>query len=74
MTSDYSSESIRELYLRNYDTLYRVSFMYLKNAHDSEDAVHNTFLRLSKQENDLKARSTKKHGLSVWLQTYVKIC
>ena len=34
MTSDYSSESIRELYLRNYDTLYRVSFMYLKNAHD----------------------------------------
>ena len=45
MTSDYSSESIRELYLRNYDTLYRVSFMYLKNAHDSEDAVHNTFLK-----------------------------
>lgn len=45
MTSDYSSESIRELYLRNYNTLYRVSFMYLKNAHDSEDAVHNTFLK-----------------------------
>lgn len=45
MTSDYSSESIRELYLRNYDTLYRVSFMYLKNVHDSEDAVHNTFLK-----------------------------
>ena len=45
MTSDYSSESIRELYMRNYDTLYRVSFMYLKNAHDSEDAVNNTFLK-----------------------------
>ena len=45
MTSDYSSDSIRELYLRNFDTLYRVSFMYLKNAHDAEDAVHNAFLK-----------------------------
>lgn len=31
MTSDYSSESIRELYERNFDTLYRVCYMYMKN-------------------------------------------
>lgn len=30
MTSDYSSESIRELYERNFDTLYRVCYMYMK--------------------------------------------
>lgn len=45
MTSDYSSDSIRELYERNFDTLYRVCYMYMRNVQDSEDAVHNTFLR-----------------------------
>lgn len=43
MTSDYSSESIRELYERNFDTLYRVCYMYMKNIQDTEDAVHNGF-------------------------------
>ena len=45
MTSDYSSESIRELYERNFDTLYRVCYMYMKNIQDTEDAVHNAFLK-----------------------------
>ena len=45
MTSDYSSESIRELYERNFDTLYRVCYMYMKNTQDTEDAVHNAFLK-----------------------------
>ena len=44
MTSDYSSESIRELYERNFDSLYRVCYMYMKNIHDTEDAVHNACL------------------------------
>ena len=41
--SDYSSENIREIYERHFVTVYRVCFMYLRNVHDTEDAVHNTF-------------------------------
>ena len=50
MTSDYSSESIRELYERNFDTLYRVCYMYMKNIQDTEDAVHNAFLKSNRNK------------------------
>ncbi len=48
--SDYSSENIREIYERHFVTVYRVCFMYLKNVHDTEDAVHNTFMKLIEKQ------------------------
>ncbi len=48
--SDYSSENIREIYERHFVTVYRVCFMYLRNAHDTEDAVHNTFMKLIEKQ------------------------
>ena len=45
MVPDYSSDSVREMYERNFDTLYRICYLYMKNVQDTEDAVHNTFLK-----------------------------
>ena len=51
--SDYSSENIREIYERHFVTVYRVCFMYLRNVHDTEDAVHNTFMKLIEKQKAL---------------------
>ena len=40
------SESIEELYRRHFDMVYRVSFSYLKNPSDTEDAVAEVFAKL----------------------------
>lgn len=60
--SDYSSENIREIYERHFVTVYRVCFMYLRNVHDTEDAVHNTFMKLIESKSALKVPSMKKRG------------
>ena len=63
MTSDYSSESIRELYERNFDTLYRVCYMYMKNIHDTEDAVHNAFLKAIETRKQFESENHEKAWL-----------
>lgn len=60
MTSDYSSESIRELYERNFDTLYRVCYMYMKNIQDTEDAVHNAFLKAIETRKQFESENHEK--------------
>ena len=39
-------EQVAEAYERYADTIYRLSFFYLKNGADAEDAVQTAFLRL----------------------------
>ena len=63
MTSDYSSESIRELYERNFDTLYRVCYMYMKNIQDTEDAVHNAFLKAIETRKQFESENHEKAWL-----------
>lgn len=71
MTSDYSSESIRGLYERNFDTLYRLSFMYMKNVQDAEDAVHNTFLKAIETR---KKFESEKHERAWLIRVASNIC
>ncbi len=64
----YNSTAIfKEIYERNVDTVYRVCYMYLKNATDAEDAVHNTFLKLFESE---KAFESEEHE-KAWL---IRVC
>ena len=65
MTSDYSSESIRELYERNFDTLYRVCYMYMKNIQDTEDAVHNAFLKAIETRKQFESENHEKAWLMI---------
>lgn len=60
--SDYSSENIREIYERHFVTVYRVCFMYLRNVHDTEDAVHNTFMKLIEKQKCFESTEHEKHG------------
>lgn len=41
-------QSFRETYETYLPMVYRIAFTYLKNSYDSEDAAHETFLRLMK--------------------------
>ena len=61
--SDYSSENIREIYERHFVTVYRVCFMYLRNVHDTEDAVHNTFMKLIEKQKRFESTEHEKAWL-----------
>lgn len=37
---------VSDIYQRHAKTVYRVSFMYVKNATDAEDMLHNVFMKL----------------------------
>ena len=41
-----TSKEIAEIYNRQVDTVYRICFSFMKNTHDTEDLVQETFLRL----------------------------
>ena len=49
-SSLYSKEDITEIYNRNIDMLYRLSFAYLRNKDDVEDAIHDAFVKLLKNK------------------------
>lgn len=74
--SDYSSENIREIYERHFVTVYRVCFMYLRNVHDTEDAVHNTFMKLIEKQKRFESTEHEKSvadtGISECMQEYAQ--
>ena len=41
-----TGKEITEIYNRQVDTVYRICFSFMKNTHDTEDMVQETFLRL----------------------------
>lgn len=72
--SDYSSENIREIYERHFVTVYRVCFMYLRNVHDTEDAVHNTFLKLIEKQKSFESTEHEKAWLIRVSHTRIAEC
>lgn len=62
-----STAIFKEIYERNVDTVYRVCYMYMKNATDAEDAVHNTFLKLFESEKAFESEAHEK----AWL---IRVC
>ena len=59
-----------QVYLLYKDMLYNVSFRIIKNKHDAQDIVHDTFIKafqnISKLENDL--------NLGAWLKRIAINC
>ena len=41
-----TGKEITEIYNRQVDTVYRICYSFMKNTHDTEDLVQETFLRL----------------------------
>ena len=45
-TLQRTGKEIAEIYNRQVDTVYRICYSFMKNTHDTEDLVQETFLRL----------------------------
>ena len=63
MSSNLPSDSFKALYERHFDMVYKICFMYLKNTADTEDAVHNTFLKLLETEKTFQNAEHEKAWL-----------
>lgn len=61
----YDSEHIKQIYERNVDDIYRLCFSYLKNTHDSEDAVSVVFEKLLKKQPTFMSQKQEKAWLVV---------
>lgn len=56
------------LYDRNVDRIYRLAYLYLKNADDAEDAVQNVFLKMLQSEVTFRDQEHEK----AWLITVTR--
>ena len=66
-----TDEELSQLYDRHVNTVYRVCFMYMKNRHDTEDMVQNTFIRLLK---DQTAFENTEHEKAWLIRTATNLC
>lgn len=64
-------ENIEEIYRRHFDMVYRVSFSYLKNPHDTEDAVADVFAKLMKKGAAFRSAEHEKAWL---IRTAINTC
>ena len=46
MKSSYSNKEVTDIYKRNYKSVYRICFMYMKKTADTEDMTQNAFMRI----------------------------
>ena len=66
-----TGRSFKDLYQEHFPAIYKIAFSYMKNSFDSEDAAHETFLRLMKNEKPFKDAE----HVTAWLYTTVtNIC
>ena len=66
-----SNEEITQIFNRHVDTVYRVCFMYMKNKHDTEDLVQNTFIKLM---NDGTVFESQEHEKAWLIRTATNLC
>lgn len=66
-----ASEVVSEIYDRHVNTVYRVCIMYMKNRHDTEDMVQNTFIRLMKDNTIFQS---EKHEKAWLIRTATNVC
>lgn len=67
-----TSAEITEIYRRNADTVYRVCYMFLKNAPDTEDAVQSVFVKLIQSGPRFADHQHEKAWLIVTAQNHCK--
>ncbi|MCR4615598.1 MAG: RNA polymerase sigma factor [Clostridiales bacterium] len=58
-----TDKEFSEIYNRHVDTVYRVCFMFLKNEHDTEDAVQDTFIKLMNYKGEFESEEHEKAWL-----------
>lgn len=66
-----TNEELLQIYNRHVNTVYRVCFMFMKNVHDTEDMVQNTFSRLMKDGTYFQNEEHEKAWL---IRTATNLC
>lgn len=61
----------KEIYDRNVDVVYKVSFSYMKNKHDAEDVVQDTFVQLIRKNPQFE---NEKHERAWLIVTASNLC
>ncbi|MBD5394906.1 MAG: RNA polymerase sigma factor [Lachnospiraceae bacterium] len=64
-SSLYEDEEIAEIYSRQYSTVYRICFSFMKNSADAEDMVQETFLKLISRKKQFESPEHEKAWLIV---------
>ncbi|MCA1293809.1 RNA polymerase sigma factor [Paenibacillus sp. alder61] len=67
-----TDKELAELYQRHVDHVYRLSYIYLKNPVDAEDAVQSVFLKLIKSQMVFNDPEHEKAWLMVTTRNYCK--
>jgi len=68
---DNLSQTIEEIYARNVNMIYQVSFSYMRNKADTEDVVEDVFVNLLKTKIVFESAEHEKAWL---LRTAINIC
>lgn len=71
MQVSHSENEMTEIYNRNVDMIYRITFSFMKNQADTEDCVQDTFLKLF--SSDKRFESTE-HEKAWLIRTAQNIC
>ncbi|MDE7430715.1 MAG: sigma-70 family RNA polymerase sigma factor [Lachnospiraceae bacterium] len=61
----YADEEIAKIYNRQYNTVYRICFSFMKNSVDAEDMVQETFLKLISSNKKFESEKHEKAWLIV---------
>ncbi len=70
--TEQEKQDFLDLYEKYFDMVYRVCFSFMKNTADTEDAVSETFLKLTGHLRDLKNEQHVKGWLVVTASNYCK--
>ena len=70
-TRERMRDRMEEIYKRHFDMVYRISFSYLKNPADAEDAVSEVFARLLRKSPVFQSDGHEKAWL---IRTTVNVC
>ena len=70
-TLQRTGRSFQEIYEIYLPMVYRIAYTYMKNPYDSEDAAHETFLRLLRQTKPFQSQEHCKRWLIV---TVTNVC
>lgn len=66
-----TNKEVSEIYDRHVNTVYRVCILYMKNQHDTEDMVQNTFIRLMRDNTKFESFEHEKAWL---IRTATNLC
>ena len=66
-----ADKEIAEIFERQYKTVYRVCFAYMKTASDTEDAVQDTFIQLIQASPEFESNEHEKAWL---IRTASNVC